>query len=134
MTYDKNKFCERIQELMKRLGVKKNYIVTHSHYNRRTLTRHLDPNDPSLPKLDDLVALSCLLNTSLDYLCYGRGIQYVSENERDKIFTIMEMFSNEEHPEYAMILQAITHFEPKQVGHMADFFSFYERFFDAKKS
>lgn len=119
-TFDKPKLVKRIKFLMKREGVKPGVLIEQTEYKRSTFYRHMNLSVDDLPGIEDLLKLSYVLNTSLDYLARGKGAAKVAHLQNETFFNTMKMFYNEEQEAYGILLSILTKLKYEKVEALTD--------------
>lgn len=120
--FDKKIFCHAVKECMNRLGITRKEIAKELNVHIKTVGLYLNENSTETPKINQVITLHQLLQTSLTNLLLGRGPKFIDPKSSKFLDDLTRHYSDPNKPAYFLInvlLQSLEYSEVEQIaGHI----------------
>ena len=118
--FDNAIFTKAVNDSLKRQGLQRTTIINETGYSKQKLYRHLKVDRPEQPNAGDLLKLAAVLNTSLSNLCMGKGIKYLSPEQRDDYYRFSELLGEDHKEAYGIVMRQLLKMPYIAVERLAD--------------
>lgn len=120
--FDKKIFCHAVKECMNRLGVTRKEIAKELNIHIKTVGLYLNENANETPKINQVITLHQLLQTSLTNLLMGRGPKFIDPKSSRRLDDMTRYYADPNKPAYFLInvlLQSLDYATVEQIaGHI----------------